>query len=489
MRYKFNQSISLKWMLVSAVILTLAAGLTLKITPVRADVAPPKAPPGSNPDIGTMETNVRMMDEKVVIEIQEEDDITQMGSARVWAEYHMKNLGNATEVLMVRFPSSFNDGFSGYPEIEDMMVYIDNISVPTSRIDLAGEPDNWEDPVQWVEFEVVFPPGKIVEIEVDYTLYGTGEYPFVSYGYLLETGAGWNGTIGSAEIIVRLPFTAIPGTVFIDSSPGWGGTTPGAHLSGNEVTWYFEDFEPAYEHNISIAMVWPSAWHKVMEEENQVWDFPNDGDAWGRLAKLYKEMSRLRHGTREDAGGSWLFDQSAEAYKQALTLHPDDALWHAGYADLLVWNSIWEYRDSAEARGEFIEALRHMQIAYMLDPDQPYIQDYLQRSTFPKEAVDKEGGEYEFYWLTQTPTLQIGQTVATQQQVSTQAVLYTATPEPTDLPPTQPPPTQTAAADQEPTEEGGGFSLPFCGSIIMFPFALVMILVVPKIQSKKNRDL
>jgi tetratricopeptide (TPR) repeat protein len=487
MQYKLNQSISLKWLLVFAVILALVAGLAQKSISVRADVAPPQAPPGANPDSGDVFTQVRMMDEKVVIEVLEENDITHMGTAFVWAEFHMKNLGNTTEVLMVRFPSSYNDGFSGYPEIKNIMVYVDNATVPTSRVNLDGEPDNWDDPVQWVEFQVVFPPGEIVEIEVDYTLHGTGEYPFVSYGYLLETGAGWNGTIGSAEIIIRLPFPAIPGTVFIDSSPGWGGTTPGAHFNDNEVSWYFEDFEPTYNNNISIALVWPSAWHRVMQEENQVWNFPDDGEAWGRLAKLYKEMSRLRRGTREDAGGSWLFNQSVEAYEQALTLLPDDALWHAGYADLLLGNSFWTYNSSEVGREMILQALDEIYIAYKLDPDHSIIQEIARQ--FPQEAVGKENGKFVFYWLTQTPALKDSQP----QTAATAELQRTAIPAPTETPmpdPTQPPPAsvetgEDASTSEESDQKG---SLPFCGSIIMFPFALAMILFVPKIQSRKNRD-
>ena len=484
MRYKINQTIKLKWLLVFTVVFALAIGFAQGIKTVRADVAPPKAPPGANPDTGDVITQVRMMDEKVVIEVLEEDDITQMGTAFVWAEFHMKNLGNTTEVLMVRFPSSYNDGFSGYPEIKNLMVYVDNATVPTSRIDLEGDPDNWDDPVQWVEFEVVFPPGKIVEIEVDYTLYGTGEYPFVSYGYLLQTGAGWNGTIGSAEIIVKLPFTANPGNVFIDSSPGWGETTPGAHLSGNEVSWYFEDFEPAREHNISIALVWPSAWNKVEEAQKQVWDFPDDGEAWGILAKIYKELSRLSRETRRDSGGIWLHNLSKEAYEKCLTLLPDDAFWQIGYIDLLSWDS-WittGYRASEEDRSIMLDAFSELHNINLLNPENEFIQNYLDQ--FPPFMIDEVDDEYVFYWLTHTPTLE----VYSWQTTATKEVLSTGTPIPPEPDPTQPPPASAETVeDASPAEESDQKgSLPFCGSIIMFPFALVMILVVPKIQSRKN---
>lgn len=485
MRYKPNSTFQLKWMLVFAVVFALAIGFAQGIKPVHADVAPPKAPPGANPDTGGVITQVRMMDEKVVIEVLEEYDITEMGSAFVWAEFHMKNLGDTTEVLMVRFPSSYNDGFSGYPEIENLMVYVDNATVPTSRVNLEGEPDNWDDPVQWVEFEVVFPPGEIVEIEVDYTLYGTGEYPFVSYAYLLETGAGWNGTIGSAEIIVRFPYKLNAG-IFSDGSPGWGGTTPGVYLNTeeNELFWYFEDFEPTSENNISFVTVWPSVWQKIIDEQKNVSDFPNDGEAWGRLAKLYKETSRLRRGTRTDAGGIFLYKASIEAYQKAVDLLPDDALWHVGYIDLISWDS-WittAYRASENDRSIVLDALSELHNIYLLNTENEFIQNYL--GEFIYQAVHEVDGEYVFYWLTQTPTLEVFSWQAT----ATKEVLSTVTPIPPETKPTQTPLNDVGEAEESDSIDEDGARkrfLPICGSIIMFPFALAMMLVVPKIQLKK----
>jgi len=108
-----------------------------RIHPAYADVAPPESPPGANPSPDGEVTQVRMVDEKVVIEVQAEEDISKMGTARVWAEFQMLNLGDVKETLMVRFPTSFNDGHYRYPEIEDLKVYIDNKSVSTSRIGLV----------------------------------------------------------------------------------------------------------------------------------------------------------------------------------------------------------------------------------------------------------------------------------------------------------------------------------------------------------------
>ena len=484
MQSKLNSGRFLKLSLFLSLLMVVTAGLLFTTRSVHADVAPPRMPPGSNLGPGSEITQVRMMEEKVVIEIQKEIDLEQMGTARVSAVFLMQNMGPAAEKLLVRFPTSYNDGFQGYPEIKNIKVYVDNQPVPTSRITPDSEPEDWEDPMQWLEFEVNFPPGKIVEIRVEYTLNGTGEYPFVSYAYLLETGADWKGTIGSAEIIVRLPYQATDQTVFLNSSPGWGETTPGAMLNGTEVVWNFNDFDPSSENNISIALVWPSAWNKVMVEMEKVEDFPKDGEAWGRLAKIYKEIYRLRRGTRDDSGGLALYQNSKQAYQSALKYLPNDALWHAGYADLLLMNSIWFYQSSEDARTEVVEALKEMYIAYTLDPSQPFIQNYLNDWYFPREAVDLVNGKYEFYWLTQTPTL-APEWNTPEPSSPTKAVLSAATPEPTDALSSQSNSIQTEGTGVDSgAEEDRKFSLPICGSIIFFPLALGLIVILPGYRSK-----
>ena len=481
-----NQSHSIryqspKWRKLLYVIIICALA-SIPAQPVLADVAPPKAVPGANPSPDGEVTQVRMVDEIVIIEVQEETDFSQMGTARVWAEFQMMNQGDESEVLMVRFPTSSSDGFSNYPEIQDLLVYVNNQSVRTSRYNLEGEPDNWYDPVQWAEFEAEFPPGEMVEIEVVYTLLGTGEYPFVSYSYLLETGAGWKGTIGSAQIIVKLPYPATTQTVFVDSSPGWGQTTTEVQLEGNQVSWHYENLEPSSENNISISMVWPSTWHKMELERQIVTVNPQDGEAWGRLAKVYKDLAFLRKWMREDPGGEELFSLSVEAYENCLELLPEDALWHAGLGDLL----FWKYKDNffngkEETRDGFVRALKEIYIAYTLNPDHSFINDYL-KYYFPKEAVEIVGDEVIFHWLTSTPTLsspivEFSVTEAPPTEVPPSFVTETLPPMPSGTPTPQ----EYVEDEREPSREKS--PLPICGSLIMIPF----FLVIPILKGKKSR--
>jgi hypothetical protein len=465
------------WGLIS-IVLILGVGLVFPLPkPVSADVAPPQQPPGANLSPANEFTQVRMIEETVVLDVLPETDLTQMGQARVWAEFIMKNLGSESESLLVRFPLSVNDGFFNYPQIEDFRVYVNNQAVVTSPLQMPGEHG---DTIQWVHFEVIFPPQEIVEIEVDYTLQGTGEYPFVAYQYLLETGAGWKDTIGSADITVKLPYPATGQTVFIDSSPGWGQTSSGAELKGNQISWYFDNLEPTREDNISVALVWPSAWHKVELEKQKVSLNPNDGEAWGRLGKIYKELIFLRKWMRDDPGGEDLFILSLEAYERSLELLPEDALWHAGLADLLFWKyTNFNFDSREESRDGFVRALEELYIAYTLDPNHPFIKDYVQYYYFPQEALEIVEDEAIFYWLTQTPTLRSPKTTEpspTYQPTATEAPQDTQ-PVPTDMPTAtpEPPPVDDLSSDKE--QSGKKFSLPICGSLILVPFFLVIPLV------------
>jgi tetratricopeptide (TPR) repeat protein len=461
------------------ILLTISLMILLTLTNAgRADVAPPGMPPGANLQPGEESTQVRMVAENVLIDVQENAINGILGTAHVTAVFKMLNLGEEIENMAVRFPLSTNDGFSRYPEIDDLAVAVNDEAVSTRRV---TELDEYDYPLPWAEFEAEFLPGKEVIIEVNYTLTGVGEYPYTSFAYLLETGAGWQGTIGSADLTVQLPYEANEYNVFIDSSPGWGQTTPGAVLAGREVRWHYEDIEPEAKHNLSIALVLPSAWINVLAEQDNVQKDPFDGEAWGRLGKLYKEISRLRRSTRDDDGGQQLFSLSVAAYEQALELLPDDALWHAGYAELLFDHYYWDEYNLAEKPG-LLRAYHEIALAYELKPNDPFILALLSemKSALP-EALAMDGERYDFVWLTATPTSQLSPTpsmtalppepapptrvpsIATPTAESEIEQIPTKTVPPTAIEPTTPPTVTTSRP-----------RLPLCSSALLIPPAALL---------------
>ena len=248
--------------------------------PVQADVAPPAQPPGSTLLPGMKPRRCACWPKRL-LEVQANTPDGSLGQAKVSASFTMLNTSSNSESMAVRFPLSSNDGFYNYPEIAAFTVKVNGSAVTTRHSAPTAD-----DPYTWAEFDAVFPPGQEVLIEVRYTLEGTGEYPFISFAYLLETGAGWKDTIGSAEVVLRLPYDISVQNVFIDSGPGWGDTTSGSQISDRELRWQFEDLEPSSSDNIQAALVMPSAWKKLLSEQANVDANPRDGEAWGRLGKI-----------------------------------------------------------------------------------------------------------------------------------------------------------------------------------------------------------
>ncbi|MBC8505146.1 MAG: hypothetical protein ISR58_17945 [Anaerolineales bacterium] len=464
--------------------------------PVSADIAPPEMPPGANPHPGSEITQVRMVAETVLIEVLDESPDESLGQARVTAQFQMQNLGSEPEALMVRFPISSNDGFYNFTEIRDFQVSVDGTLISTSPTEYVG--GEFGDLIQWAEFEVIFPPGQDVLVEVAYTLEGSGEYPFISFKYILETGAGWKDTIGSVDLIVRLPYEANHHNVFIDSSPGWGQTSPGATLEGQEIRWHYDDLEPEYQHNLSIVMVMPSAWDKVLTERENITSDPEDGEAWGRLGKIYKDISLLRRGIRRDIGGEELYDLSREAYEQCLVLLPDDAVWHAGFADLLYSRYYWEeFVAGGFNLRNYQQAIEEYQLAYFISPHNPRVYEMILDVSYDTDAIELVADKFIFHWLTTTPTLAPSRTPTV---VPTRTAKATAADTPTLAPTTtatSPLPTATKepTANLQPTTTPKGMSQqpekepssPICGSLLIIPLGISLVYLSSKQSMKRRR--
>jgi hypothetical protein len=369
---------------------------------VLADVAPPIYPPGSNLEPGSEITQVRMVAETVLIDVKADDG---RGHARVTADFNMRNLGTTSENMAVRFPISANDGRGQYPEITDLAVQVNGKQVPFLR---AIYPDITypDEDVPWVEFNITFPVGQDVAIRVAYNLNGSGYLPFTAFYYILETGAGWKDSIGSADIILRLPYAANSQNVIMNMQIGWAETSPGGVTQGNEVRWHFDNFEPAPTsavRNMEFALVAPKVWQNVLKQQDNVTKNPNDNEAWGQLARAYKEIFLMSRGYRTDAGGEDLYRLSIEAYEKCLALDPRDAQWHAGFADLLAGRS---YFDSwTGPTPDVYRALGEIHTALQLAPNDPKVLEIAQNISyyFPDGILQKENG-YDFPWLTQTPT-------------------------------------------------------------------------------------
>jgi hypothetical protein len=420
-----------------------------------ADMAPPANPPGSNLQPGTETTQVRMLAETVLIDVKNDTTPNSLGNAAVTADFTMRNLGSNDESMAARFPISSDNGYGKYPEITNIVIKVNGKQIPYRR---TNYPDvrNWDQTaVPWAEFDVTFPVGQDVAVEVSYDLQGSGfpNLPYASYYYILETGAGWKDTIGSADITLRLPYPADPENILLQSQLG-PETTSGGSIQGNEMTWHFENFKPGPNYNMEFDLVAPYAWQTVLKDRENVASSPNDGEAWGQLAKAYKAIFFLEKGYRPDAGGEEIYESSVEAYEKCLTLLPNDAEWHAGFAELLADRLYWD-RSRVGTTADTYRAFHEIQTALQLSPNDAKVQNIAQEisSLFP-DSMTQNGTSYNFIWLTQTPT-------------PLPAVPATATLESpqTLVPATQPISASTPNSSPKPPS-------PFCGTAALAPLMI-----------------
>ena len=367
-----------------------------------ADVAPPVNPPGSNPQPGTENTQVRMLAETVLIEIQ---STAELGSARVTADFSMRNLGSADEKITARFPISSDNGFGKYPEISGLSISANGKPISYQRVNYPDIHFNNQE-VPWAEFDLTFPAGQDTPVKVTYNLSGSGYLPFTAFYYILESGAGWKDTIGSADIILRLPYPASTQNVIMGMQIGWAETNPGGVIQGNEVRWHFDNFEPGPDtvvQNMEFALVAPETWQNILKARQTADQNPTDSEAWGQLAKSYKNIFLMSRGYRSDPGGDELYKLSIQAYQKCLELNPKDAQWHAGFADLLASRN--EYTGAINPNADIYQALDEIRAALALAPTDPKVLEIAQKISFIfPDGIRQNGSSYDFPWLTQTPT-------------------------------------------------------------------------------------
>jgi hypothetical protein len=269
----------------------------------------------------------------------------------------------------------------------------------------------------WANFPVSFPAGKDVIIQVTYTAqpYDTGRY---DYSYVLLTGSGWKDTIGSADIIFELPYE-LNETNLISCSP------KDCNVGTTKVQWHYENFEPSF--NVSVSLIPPPVWQNILIESENTTRNPNDGEAWGRLAKAYKEAIRAKRGFQSDAVGQEMYRLSRDAYQKATTLLPNDADWHFGFAQLLCWNAEWNdflVDSNTEAWQACVEQIQQV---FNLNPNHAEMKQLIEDSPELYDMIDFSGSQPDYLILTPQPTATV--TVA---ETPLQAITTTAiTPSPT----------------------------------------------------------
>jgi hypothetical protein len=315
------------------------------VMPAFADIYhPPRLPAGSGITPENEQTQVRMMYENVFMDIGVDD------VAKVDANFVMRNLGDKEEQMEVYFPlytvevahpdaESCGEGVMGKP-IGDLAVWVWDKPQPI-RTDWLPRYQKYVNPSPndekvpcWGVFAAVFPPGIDVPIEVKYTS--------PSYSYVLITGASWHGTIGQADITIRLPYAVVQ-----DQNLDWC-YPKSCTLNGRDIQWKFMDFEP--EVNLDIEIVPPNAWWRILTETNNLKLNPKDSLAVQRLAIAYADSVLSAspkytfigyYGFSPDPGNQWRYKLSVETLRKAIALNSGDFNLHYQLADLICTNVQW----------------------------------------------------------------------------------------------------------------------------------------------------
>lgn len=108
----------------------------------------------------------------------------------------------------------------------------------------------------------------------------------MEFNYIFQTGAGWAGPIGSAELVVNLPYPASPKTIV--SMP------EGGKVNGQQVRWIWENLEPGPDDDFRISLMQPERWEALQADQVAVKARPKDGQAWLKLCKTYYGLSYIR---------------------------------------------------------------------------------------------------------------------------------------------------------------------------------------------------
>ena len=272
----------------------------------------------------------------------------------VEAEFRMKNPTRNAVRMTAWFPLASaleNVDWNLYrgeivPRIETFQVSVDGNPVDYAVSELPNPKGADKLPLPWASFPLTFPGEVETVIHVSYMLPLQPSISGIemSLYYIFNTGAGWAGPIGQAELILNLPYPASAET--LAGIPSGGLRLPpfywpsmqadlpsGAVLEGNQARWTWKDFEPGAEDDFAIWLLQPDKWQELETARTAVQANPQDGQAWLDLASTYHNLSGSDFIYFPPSAFSPIYlPPGIEAYQKAADLLPDHLAAHAGIA-------------------------------------------------------------------------------------------------------------------------------------------------------------
>ncbi len=397
-----------RWMMRASVVGSLLAmAVAVWLAPARANVAPPETAAGAAPAPQDA-TQVRMTEERIVLTLNDAGT-----EAQVSGTYILFNPGTEAETLMVRFPLSYltDEGMAPQPcpEIADLQVRVNGEAIAWQRTE--GPPTSYchEQAAPWAAFSVTFPAAQEVTIQVTYTQTAWGATPYRVLTYIVETGAGWADTIGRGEIIVRLPYAASEANVLVRDDVGFGHTTPGVTLQGNEARWAFEQLEPGPGDNFQLVYMEPAAWQRIEAARQRTRSHAQDPQAWLELSRALRAALLVGPGLmmRSGPGAEALWQEAVDGLHYAAQLAPQNADVHFALGEwLIAWATQAEREGTPEAHTAMRQGVEALAQALTLNPQHQEARAFLENygpMPFFQGWIAVENGTYRFVGLTATP--------------------------------------------------------------------------------------
>jgi hypothetical protein len=349
----------------------------VQVTRVRADIAPPEQPGGSSLSPGEGLTQVQMVSERVVIEIIGMEDFTvaereqRAAAAEVSASFQMRNTGQSEEFMLVRFPLNnihgWGDGSFNYPEVQDFRVWVSDEELPWVTVESPNPRGDEDPPIKWAGFEVTFPPGEDVIVEVEYKIHSTGYLPEARFTYILETGAGWQGPIGSADIILRLPYEVTEENILVDDDSEYY-TSFGLELDGNEAVWHFDDLEPQQGQNWQATIFSPEFWEELTEQRLLVEEDPEDVSGLQRLGEMYLTASEAKSYWMLRPGSQHFVLEAQAVLYAALLQEPENLEVNELYLEALTAHRVNAEDIEGKEPPSMDEVINQINVVLALDP-------------------------------------------------------------------------------------------------------------------------
>ena len=217
----------------------------------------------------------------------------------------------------------WGDGFESQPEIQNVSILVD--SQPVAWVEkTTPNPINPGKPeTKWAEFEVKFTLEEMVWIDISYDLQSTGYFPEATFRYILETGRGWYGPIGTANITLILPYEASDENVLFGDQ-----TSPDGKFEDNQVHWEYKNLEPDAADNWVATIIAPHIWEQLLNLRESI--DQGNGSAYAKITRLYDALIMDRS-VRSGTEGLVLLNY--DAYQKALDFDSQNDEVLARFAD------------------------------------------------------------------------------------------------------------------------------------------------------------